>query len=95
VPVASTPSFHLFHTCSTSTIDPRIHFHQSSSLPVFLRETDTDNMAANTKYQAVGQRDSFEQAGYNQPPPSYQAEPVPGEARSEDDNVADDFKVRI
>jgi hypothetical protein len=52
-------------------------------------------MAANTKYQAVGQRDSFEQAGYNQPPPSYQAEPVPGEARSEDDNVADDFKVRI
>jgi hypothetical protein len=52
-------------------------------------------MAANTRYEPVGQRDSFEQAGYNQPPPSYQAEPVPGEARSEDDNVADDFKVRI
>jgi hypothetical protein len=51
-------------------------------------------MAVNTRYQDVPQRDSFEAAGYNQPPPSYQAEPVPGEARSEDDNVADDFKVR-
>lgn len=52
-------------------------------------------MAANTRYQNVPQRDSFEEAGYNQPPPSYQAEPVPGDARSEDDNVPDDFKVRI
>ena len=52
-------------------------------------------MAANARYQDVPQRDSFEQVGYNQPPPSYQAEPVPGEVRSEDDNVADDFKVRI
>jgi hypothetical protein len=52
-------------------------------------------MAANTRYEHVPQRDSFEAAGYNQPPPSYQAEPVLGEARSEDDNVADDFKVRI
>jgi hypothetical protein len=50
-------------------------------------------MAATAKYQDVPQRDSFEEAGYSQPPPSYQAEPVPGDARSEDDNVPDDFKV--
>lgn len=50
-------------------------------------------MAATAKYQDVPQRDSFETAGYSQPPPSYQAEPVPGDARSEDDNVPDDFKV--
>jgi len=52
-------------------------------------------MAATAKYQDVPQRDSFEEAGYSQPPPSYQAEPVPGDARSEDDNVPDDFKVRL
>lgn len=50
-------------------------------------------MAANTRYQNVPQRDSFEEAGYSQPPPSYQAEPAPGDSRSEDDNVPDDFKV--
>lgn len=50
-------------------------------------------MAANAKYQNVPQRDSFEEASYSQAPPSYQAEPVPGDARSEDDNVPDDFKV--
>lgn len=50
-------------------------------------------MAATAKYQDVPQRDSFETVGYSQPPPSYQAEPVPGDARSEDDNVPDDFKV--
>jgi hypothetical protein len=50
-------------------------------------------MATTAKYQNVPQRDSFEEAGYSQPPPSYQAEPVPGDARSEDDNVPDDFKV--
>jgi len=49
-------------------------------------------MATTAKYTNVPQRDSFEEAGYSQPPPSYQAEPVPGDARSEDDNVPDDFK---
>ena len=54
-------------------------------------------MAATAKYQDVPQRDSFESQGtsYSQAPPSYQAEPVMGEARAEDDNVPDDFKVRI
>jgi hypothetical protein len=52
-------------------------------------------MAATAKYQDVPQRDSFEGAGYSQPPPSYQAEPVPGDVRSEDDNVPDDFKVYL
>ncbi|PLB35780.1 Bax inhibitor-1 family protein [Aspergillus candidus] len=51
-------------------------------------------MAANTRYEAAPQRDSFEDDHYTQPPPSYQAtdvghEPAP---RSEDDNVPDDFK---
>lgn len=52
-------------------------------------------MAANTKYTPAPQRDSFEEQAphYSQPPPSYQAEPLLGEARSEDDNVPDDFKV--
>ena len=55
-------------------------------------------MAANTKYQAAPQRDSFEEESYTQAPPSYQAEPahddtVLGAPRDEDDNVPDDFKV--
>jgi len=51
-------------------------------------------MAANTKYQPAPQRDSFEEPGYSQAPPSYQAEEAtPGVARSEDDNIPDDFKV--
>lgn len=52
-------------------------------------------MAANTKYQAAPQRDSFEEANYTQAPPSYQAEASnnPFAApRGEDDNVPDDFK---
>lgn len=49
-------------------------------------------MAANTKYQPAPTRDSFEEQGYSQAPPSYQAEPVLNEPRSEDDNVPDDFK---
>ncbi|KAK5173637.1 uncharacterized protein LTR77_002318 [Saxophila tyrrhenica] len=50
-------------------------------------------MANNTRYQPVQSRDSFEETPpYTQAPPSYQAEPVLGEARSEDDNVPDDFK---
>merc|ERR1712072_450867 len=50
------------------------------------------------KYQPVPARDSFEEppvsANYNQnaPPPSYQQEPVMGEARDEEDNLPDDFK---
>lgn len=54
-------------------------------------------MAANTKYQAAPQRDSFEEPNYTQAPPSYQAEPssntLLGQPRGEDDNVPDDFKV--
>jgi protein lifeguard len=50
-------------------------------------------MANNTRYQPVQTRDSFEESNsYNQAPPSYQAEPQLGEARTEDDNVPDDFK---
>jgi hypothetical protein len=53
-------------------------------------------MAANTRYQPVPVQDSYhdEEANYTQAPPSYQQEqePVPGEARTEDDNVPDDFK---
>ncbi|KAF2863594.1 Bax inhibitor family protein [Piedraia hortae CBS 480.64] len=51
-------------------------------------------MAADTKYHPAPSRDSFDDAAhsYTQPPPSYQAEPVVGEARSEHDNVPDDFK---
>ena len=57
-------------------------------------------MSAKTKYQPAPQRDSFDDGpapaapppGYSQAPPSYQDEPVMGEARTEDDNVADDFK---
>jgi len=61
-------------------------------------------MAANTKYQPAPQRDSFEEPGpqpqgYSQAPPayqdspSYQQEPAMGQPRTEDDNVAEDFKV--
>ena len=50
-------------------------------------------MANNTRYQPVQSRDSVEEQGYSQAPPSYQAEPILGESRSEDDNVPDDFKV--
>lgn len=52
-------------------------------------------MASTAKYQAAPTRDSFEEQGYSQPPPSYQAETsaVPGVPRDEDDNVPDDFKV--
>ncbi|EMC91410.1 hypothetical protein BAUCODRAFT_152667 [Baudoinia panamericana UAMH 10762] len=51
-------------------------------------------MAANTKYQPVN-RESFEDEpshSYSQAPPSYQAEPVVGASRTEDDNIPDDFK---
>ena len=52
-------------------------------------------MSTQHKYQPAPQRDSFEEPGYSQAPPSYQAEePVPGVPRGEDDNVPDDFKVR-
>ncbi|KAL9601610.1 MAG: hypothetical protein Q9219_002444 [cf. Caloplaca sp. 3 TL-2023] len=53
-------------------------------------------MAANTKYQAAPQRDSFDEPNYTNAPPSYQAEAsrdtLLGQPRSEDDNVPDDFK---
>ena len=57
-------------------------------------------MAANTKYHAAPQRDSFDQPNYTEAPPSYQAETSAannaafGAPRSEDDNIPDDFKVR-
>ena len=57
-------------------------------------------MAANTKYQAAPQRDSFDEPSpsYTQAPPSYQAQgnyndPMMGGPRGEDDNLPDDFKV--
>ena len=56
-------------------------------------------MAANAKYQAAPQRDSFEEGNYTQAPPSYQAEGSSnthtglGVPRQEDDNIPDDFKV--
>ncbi|KAI4148260.1 MAG: hypothetical protein L6R39_002846 [Caloplaca ligustica] len=53
-------------------------------------------MAANTKYQAAPQRDSFDEPNYTRAPPSYQAEAssntLLGQPRDEDDNVPDDFK---
>jgi hypothetical protein len=57
-------------------------------------------MAANTKYQPAPTRDSFEDnpsSSYTRPPPSYQAEEtgILGDARSEDDNLPDDFKVSL
>lgn len=53
---------------------------------------------AGPKYQNVPQRDSLEDQGYSQPPPSYQAEAstesalLSGVPRSENDNLPDDFK---
>nr|POE63541.1 hypothetical protein CFP56_04444 [Quercus suber] len=57
-------------------------------------------MASTAKYAPAPTRDSFENqptaaSSYTQAPPSYQAEPLMGESRSEDDNVPDDFKVCI
>jgi len=54
-------------------------------------------MSKNTKYTPVPERDSFDEpsASYSQPPPSYQQEAqegLLGAARSEYDNVPDDFK---
>ncbi|EEQ89115.1 hypothetical protein RJZ56_008080 [Blastomyces dermatitidis] len=54
-------------------------------------------MAANTRYSPAPQRDSLDERQYTQAPPSYQAtsDPTSGlldGARSEDDNVPDDFK---
>ncbi|KAL5359472.1 inhibitor of apoptosis-promoting Bax1-domain-containing protein [Aspergillus floccosus] len=50
-------------------------------------------MAANTRYQPAPQRDSLEEPGYPQAPPSYQATAESSQQpRSEDDNVPDDFK---
>jgi len=55
-------------------------------------------MAGNTKYQPAPQRDSFDEPGYSQVPPPYDAEAstqaalLGGVPRSEGDNVPDDFK---
>jgi len=56
-------------------------------------------MASKAKYQPAPQRDSFEDepaGSYTRPPPSYQAEEaqqgILGAARTEYDNVPDDFK---
>ncbi|KAF1999047.1 transmembrane BAX inhibitor motif-containing protein-like protein 4 [Amniculicola lignicola CBS 123094] len=53
---------------------------------------------AGPKYQHVPQRDSLDEPGYSQAPPSYQAEDqtqaalLGGVPRGEDDNLPDDFK---
>ncbi|KAJ5573712.1 Bax inhibitor 1-like protein [Penicillium hispanicum] len=49
-------------------------------------------MAANTRYEAAPQRDSFEDQHYTQAPPSYQAAAEYPEPRTEGDNLPDDFK---
>ncbi len=55
---------------------------------------------SNTKYQAANQRDSFDEAGYTQAPPSYGAPSsahddadLLGGPRSSEDNIPDDFKA--
>lgn len=50
-------------------------------------------MAHNSRYQPVARDSIDEEERYTQAPPSYQAEPVIGQSRTEDDNVPDDFKV--
>jgi hypothetical protein len=81
---------------------PSIHFSPILSSSQESKETrdqrilKSDKMAANTRYQAAPQRDSFEDQHYTQAPPSYQAtaEPAePLEPRTENDNLPDDFKV--
>ena len=52
-------------------------------------------MAQNSRYERVPVQDGDEAENYTYAPPSYQAnssEPLIGQARSEDDNVPDDFK---
>lgn len=57
-------------------------------------------MASTTKYQPAPQRDSLDEPGFSQAPPTYQATgstssgaPDYGSTRrSEDDNIPDDFK---
>jgi len=52
-------------------------------------------MAANTRYQPVASNEPVEEAAtssYTQPPPSYQEEGILGAARTEYDNLPDDFK---
>jgi len=60
-------------------------------------------MAGNTKYQPAPQRDSLDETSYSQAPPSYVDEPsasndqatLLGGPRSSEDNIPDDFKVRV
>lgn len=62
-------------------------------------------MSANTKYTAAAQRDSLDDstAHYSQAPPGYADEPssssdnaaLLGGPRSSEDNIPDDFKVRL
>jgi hypothetical protein len=58
-------------------------------------------MSSNTKYSPAPQRDSADESRYTQAPPSYQpsssadqAALLGGGARSSEDNIPDDFKVR-
>lgn len=83
---AACPSLHL-HTVLTSHLLP----HQPSLTTAAFASRLT--MAHNTRYQPVARDSLDEEQRYTQAPPSYQAEPVVGEARTEDDNVPDDFKV--
>lgn len=68
-----------------------INFIYSISSWSFRSADKSTHMAANTRYQPAPQRDSFEERGYSQVPPSYEA--TAEGPRSEDDNVPDDFKV--
>jgi len=75
--------------------------HPTTEIPHPTNSVDISHtMASKTKYQPAPTRDSFEEQGYSQPPPSYQAEAANapagafGAPRSEDDNLPDDFKVR-
>lgn len=74
-----------------------VHPLSTTCLNTCLYPFSSSTMAANTKYQAAPQRDSFEEPNYTQAPPSYQAEAsnntLLGQPRGEDDNVPDDFKV--
>jgi hypothetical protein len=50
---------------------------------------------SSAKYQPAPQRDSFDEPSYSQAPPSYQENvqsPLLGAARTENDNLPDDFK---
>ena len=69
---------------TTSTPSPLTSPSHTNTLPT---------MSSTTKYQPAPTRDSLDSEPLlSQAPPSYQAEPTPGIARTEDDALAEDFK---